>query len=188
MIRLEGVPELLTPRLRLRGFALRDFEAYVAFVTSERARFVGGPITRELAWRGFCHLTGHWVHRGYSMFLLADRATDRALGMAGPWFPEGWPEPEIGWSIWDAEAEGKGLAFEAAEAARRFAYETLGWTTAISLIAEGNDRSEALARRLGCARDGDFVHPVHGTSRVFRHPAAQDLAATGLPAMAERRA
>jgi RimJ/RimL family protein N-acetyltransferase len=188
MIRLEGVPTTLTPRLRLRGPRATDFESYAAFVSSERSRFVGGPITREMAWRGFCHLTGHWVHRGYSMFIVADPATDAPLGMAGPWFPEGWPEPEIGWSIWDAEAEGRGLAFEAAEAARRFAYDTLGWTTAISLIAEGDARSEALARRLGCTRDGDFVHPVHGTSRVFRHPAAQDLAQTPMPALAERRA
>lgn len=170
MIRLEGIPVIETPRLRLRGPRLEDYEASAAFMASDRSVYVGGPVGRTLSWRGFCHLTGHWVHRGYSMFILADRETDAALGMAGPWYPEGWPEPEIGWSLWSPEAEGKGLAFEAATAARRFAYETLGWTTAISLIVEGNDRSAALATRMGATYEGDFVHEVFGKSRIFRHP------------------
>lgn len=170
MIALSGIPVIDTPRLRLRGPALPDFDAMAAFMASDRSRFVGGPAGRTIAWRGFCHATGHWVHRGYSFFVMADRETDRALGMVGPWFPEGWPEREIGWQVWDAETEGKGLAFEAAQAARRYTYETLGWTTAISLIVEGNDRSEALARRLGAVHEGNFVHETFGPSRIFRHP------------------
>ena len=39
--------------------------------------------------------------------------------------------------------------FETALAARAFAYETLGWTTAISLIAPDNGPSKRLAERLG---------------------------------------
>ncbi|MCB6179902.1 GNAT family N-acetyltransferase [Rhodobacter sp. Har01] len=170
MIRLFGIPEIETERLRLRAPMPSDYEVFAEFMLSDRSRFVGGPVGRSLSWRGFCHMTGHWVHRGYSMFVVADKATDAALGMAGPWYPEGWPEPEIGWSIWDARAEGKGFAYEAARAARRFAYQVLGWSTAISLIVEGNDRSEALARRLGCRRDGDFEHDLFGSSRIFRHP------------------
>ena len=170
MIALTGIPVIETDRLRLRGPRAADFEPWAAFMATDRARFVGGPAGRATSWRGFCHLTGHWLHRGFSMFILADKATDAAMGMAGPWFPEGWPEPEIGWSIWDAAAEGRGLAQEAALAARRFAYDSLGWTTAISLIAEGNDRSAALALRLGAVEEGRFVHETFGPSRIFRHP------------------
>ena len=175
MIALTGIPVIDTPRLRLRGPRVEDFEVFAGFLASPRSAHVGGPVPRVQAWRSFGHLTGHWVLRGYSMFILADRDTDRALGMAGPWFPEGWPEREIGWSIWGEGAEGKGLAHEAATAARLFAYETLGWPTAISLIVQGNARSEALARRMGCMPEGDFVHETFGKSRIFRHPGPEAL-------------
>ena len=140
---LIGVPVLETERLRLRGPKLADFETFATFLQSDRAAFVGGKQPRVQAWRAFGHLTGHWVLRGFSMFIIADKTTDAALGMAGPWFPEGWPEPEIGWSIWDAAAEGKGVAHEAATAARAWAYDALGWTTAISLIVDGKTNADA---------------------------------------------
>lgn len=175
MIELTGIPVIETANLRLRGPKTADFEVFAAFMASPRATHVGGPLTRTLAWRSFCHLTGHWLHRGYSMFILADKATDAALGMSGPWFPEGWPEPEIGWSIWATQAEGRGLAYEAAFATRSHAYTALGWKTAISLIADGNTRSQALAQRMGCTRDGEFIHETFGASQIWRHPAPEHL-------------
>jgi RimJ/RimL family protein N-acetyltransferase len=181
---LTGVPVLETPRLVLRAPAPRDFEPFAAYCASERSRFTGGPLDRGLAWRAFCNITGNWVQRGYSFFVIEARADGRAIGMAGPWFPEGWPEPEIGWQIWDPADEGQGCAREAAEAARGFAYEVLGWPTAISLIVEGNTRSQALARRLGCAPDGIFTHAQLGTCAIWRHPAPEVLADGGMEAYA----
>lgn len=164
------VPRLETGRLVLRGLRPDDFAPFAAYQASARSRFTGGPLDRALAWRAFCHLTGHWVHRGYGFFVIEDRASGAALGTCGPYFPEGWPEPEIGWTIWDAAAEGKGLAHEAALAARGFAYDVLGWPTAISLILDGNRRSEALARRLGCTRDGSFTYAQFGATSIWRPP------------------
>ncbi len=170
MITLTGIPMIETARLRLRGPKPADFEAFAAFAASSRATYIGGAVGRIHAWRNFCHLTGHWLHRGYSMFILADRVTDAPLGSAGPWFPEGWPEPEIGWSIWDQGAEGRGLAHEAALATRAYAYENLGWTTAISLILDGNVKSQALALRMGCHLESDFTHEQFGKCNIYRHP------------------
>lgn len=181
---LSGTPVLETARLVLRAPRAGDFEPWAAFAGSDRARFIGGPLSRMLAWRAMCHLTGHWVHRGFGMFIFSAKEAPEAsaeapagtpLGMAGPWFPEGWPEREIGWSVWAPGAEGRGYAFEAAAAARAWAFETLGWTTAVSYIDEGNARSAALALRLGAVEDPgapvpDFGDPEPGVTRVFRHP------------------
>lgn len=170
MIALTGIPVLETARLRLRGPQASDFDSFAAFLASDRSHHVGGPQPRDQAWRSFGHLTGHWALRGYSMFILADKSSDAPLGAAGPWFPEGWPERELGWSIWDPRAEGRGLACEAALATRDYAYDVLGWTTAISLILAGNTRSQALARRLGCVPESDFTHAQFGLCQIFRHP------------------
>lgn len=178
------IPRLETPRLILRAPLPQDFEAFAAYCDSDRARFTGGRVDRNLAWRGFCHITGHWVHRGYGFFVIEDKDSGQALGTCGPYFPEGWPEPEIGWTLWSEAAQGKGIAFEAAQAARGFAYDVLGWTTAISLILAGNTRSEALARRMGCTRDGTFTHAQFGESSIWRHPAPETLADGGMEAYA----
>jgi ribosomal-protein-alanine N-acetyltransferase len=106
--------------------------------------------------------------------MIADRETDAPLGVVGPYFPEGWPEPEIAWTVFE-QAEGRGIAFEAAQEARRFAYETLGWTTAISCTMPENTRSQALAQRMGCVRDGTYGHPEGYTLHIWRHPAPEAL-------------
>jgi len=173
-ITLAGIPELRTARLVLRGPEARDYELFAAYATSDRSRFTGGPMTRELAWRAFCHITGHWVNRGYGPFVVAlpeAGGTGRGIGSVGPFYPEGWQEPEIAWTMWDGAAEGQGYAQEAALAARGFAYGTLGWTTAISMIDPANTRSRALALRLGCREDGTFVHERYGLCHIWRHPA-----------------
>ncbi|WP_372837448.1 GNAT family N-acetyltransferase [Phaeovulum sp.] len=176
MITLTGAPVLHTARLTLRVPAMRDWEAFAAFLTSDRASYVGGPVTRERAWRAFGHLVGHWVLRGYGMFAVAQKGTDEAFGMAGPWFPENWPEQELAWSIWSPEAEGKGYAFEAAQAARNYAFGVLGWATAVSYIDPENARSIALAKRLDAVIEPGAAHPGDEPTLVFRHSRPETLA------------
>ena len=61
--------------------------------------------------------------------------------------------------------------YEAAVAARRYAYDTLGWTRPVSYIHPDNARSIALAERLGCVRDPNAACPFPETpDLVFRHP------------------
>ena len=175
---LADTPVLTTERLILRAPRMDDYPAFEAFYCSDRARFIGGHGTKGTAWRGFGHVVGMWALKGCGSFVFACKANDKALGMTGPWVPEDWPEPEIGRTVWRADAEGHGYAFEAATAARAFAYGTLGWMTAVSYIDEGNTRSIALAERLGCIRDDAAEKPDKDASPVlvYRHPAPEALA------------
>ena len=167
-ITLSNTPVLETERLFLRAPQPGDFEPCAAFLTSDRARFVGGPCDRNQSWRAMGHMTGHWVHRGFGMFIFHAKGDETPLGMAGPWFPEGWPEHEIAWSIWLPAAEGKGLAFEAATAARAYAWNSLGWNSAVSYIDPDNARSIRLAERMGAMRAANPVS--EGGSLVYRNP------------------
>jgi RimJ/RimL family protein N-acetyltransferase len=142
---------LTTERLVLRPFRDGDLDAYAALCADpEVMRFMGdrGVLSRDDAWRQMAMLVGHWTLRGYGMWALEDRASGRLAGRAGLHYPDGWPEPEIGWALarpfW-----GQGLAFEASRAALGHAFGTLGWTRAISLIDAANQRSIRLAERLG---------------------------------------
>lgn len=164
------IPTLETGRLRLRAPRASDFDAYAAFRASERARPLGGPYTRAQAFEQLGELVGHWHLRGFGRWMVADLASDEPLGVVGLFFPEDWPEPEIAWALF-ASAEGRGIAHEAALAARDFAYSALGWTTAVSLVAPGNDRSAALARRMGARIEGRHRHPRFGALDIWRHPA-----------------
>ena len=166
-----AIPTLRTERLVLRAPRPEDFEPYAAFAASPRSAGVGGPFDRERAWDKWIQHWGHVSMRGYGRFVI--ERDGRPIGTTGPLYPEGWPEPEIAWTLWDGE--GEGLALEAATEARRFAYEALGWTTAISLVMEDNHRSAALAARMGAVRDGTVRHASYGPTPVWRHPSPEGL-------------
>ena len=146
---LTDAPVLDTPNLILRGPEPRDAEAVIAFLLDQRRAAGFGPAAnRGEAWRWFALNIGHWHLHGYGYFTIEDRATGAPAGITGVWNPEGWPEPELGWVVFDG-FEGRGIAHEAASRARRYAYEDLGLTTLTSNIVPGNTRSIALAERLG---------------------------------------
>ncbi len=151
-------PMLTTERLILRAPGAEDLPAWTAFLGSERARFVGGPIEATRAWRIFASIAGHWTLRGYGSWTLTDRAGGRPLGIAGVWHPEGWPEPELAYTLWSDEAEGRGLAFEGVRAVLGHLFGT-GWRTLVSFIDAQNTRSIRLAERLGARPDPHAAKP-----------------------------
>ena len=164
---------LETERLILRKPNVGDVKAEAEFYASERSQFVGGPLTEEMVWRMVATIIGHWEMRGYGFFAIDLKSTGAYVGRVGPWNPHGWPEPEIGWTLMQGH-EGHGYAFEAAIAVRNWVYSELGWKTAISMIAPGNTRSIALAKKLGAVHDYDFTHERYGDCGVWRHPAPGD--------------
>ena len=169
------IPTLESERLRLRAARASDFDAFAEFRGSDRAAHLGGPYSRTQAFDQLGEIIGHWALRGFGRWIVADRTTDQPLGVVGLYHPDDWPEPEIAWSVF-AEGEGRGIAAEAAIAARAHAYDTLGWTTAMSLIAPDNTRSIKLAQRLGATFESVYAHPEIGDMHLYRHPSPEALA------------
>ncbi len=169
------IPTLETERLILRAHRLEDVPAVSDFYATDHAKFVGGPISAELAWRNLAMEAGHWLLRGFGRWAIVEKDTGQWVGITGLWYPDGFPEHELGWDL-AQHATGKGYATEAATAARAYAYDVLGWSTVISLVADGNDASAAVAKRMGARHDGRFTHERFGPMNVYRHPASEDLA------------
>ena len=164
--------ELETERLLLRMPRQEDFEIYAAYYADiETARFVGGQMSRDKAWRHFAALVGHWILRGYGIWAVEEKATRCFCGCIGLWRPEGWPELEVGYWL-TPETQGKGYATEAALAARDFAYETLGANTLVSYIHPDNAASKKVAARMGAQLEDTVPILDLGPHCVYRHPGA----------------
>lgn len=163
------VPPLATERLLLRAPKIDDFDLFAGIAGSERGAGIGGPMEREAAWAAFMQMTGTWYLRGHGAWSICHGG--RAVGFVLIGFEPGDREPELGFLL-DAEAEGKGIAFEAARAVMAHARDDLGMTTLVSYVDGANARSISLALRLGARRDAEAEAALpeadRGT-RVYRH-------------------
>jgi RimJ/RimL family protein N-acetyltransferase len=167
-----------TARLLLRRPVPADWDAFRDFMMSDRAAIFGSHRNLGKAFRSFAAELGHWDIFGFGMFAVTRKGEDRAVALVGPWNPPEWPERELGWMVLDGASEGRGIATEAAQGALGHIWRDLRWPTVVSYIAEGNDRSVALAERLGARLDAQAEVPevVGQTLLVYRHSRPEGLA------------
>lgn len=163
-----------TERLVLRRFAPGDADAFAALnADPEVMRHIGAgtPLTRGASDELLARIAGHWRSHGFGLWCVAEReAPRRCLGFAGlavpAFLPDVMPAVEVGWRL-AREAWGRGLATEAGRASLDHAFGALGLASVISIIADGNQRSVAVARRLGMRRGADRLHPVRGRLHIY---------------------
>ncbi|MFA9432276.1 GNAT family N-acetyltransferase [Egicoccus sp. AB-alg2] len=152
---MSKIPELLSERLRLRGWRPSDVEALRRiYGDPQTMRFIGDGSTMppDRAWHAVAALLGHWELRGYGMWAVTERSTGEVLGRVGLYHPEGWPGIELGWLL-DRSRWGEGLATEAARLAAAWAWETLELDRLIHLIQPDNLASVRIAQKLGASLD-----------------------------------
>lgn len=150
-----GESRIETPRLILRQYTARDFEALHGMTSSpEMFRYSErGPMSREESWARLLRHAGHWALEGYGVFAIEEKETGRFVGESGichfrrrvdPAFDDC---PEITWSIIPA-AQGQGYATEAARAALRWADDLRSIKRTVCLIHAGNRVSLRVAGKL----------------------------------------
>ncbi len=159
-------PTLHTERLVLRPAGMADFDAYAGFLATDRARYMGGPHDRAKAWDWFCNDTAQWVllDMGALIVTLDGRAVGQVAVCHGPLFPE----PELGWFLYDGADEGQGYAAEAAAKLRDWALGPRGLASVVSYIDPANAASAKLARRLGGVLDLEAATPDGMPCAVYR--------------------
>ncbi len=152
--------QIETPRLLLRLPRIDDLDPWAEMMAdAEAAKFIGGVMPRSVSWRGLMTMIGAWHATGIAMFSVVEKSSGRWVGRLGPWMPEGWPGPEVGWAL-VRDCWGKGYATEGAEAATDWAFDHLGWSRVIHSIDPANIASQAVARRLGSQNLGPGTLPA----------------------------
>ena len=174
---------LETERLRMRMFTEADFDTFASILADpEVMTFLGEgvPIPRDDAWRRFAFLIGHWHLRGYGMCAVEEKSSGQVAGHVGVFYPEGWPELEVGWTL-HRDFQGKGYATEAGAAAMDWCFTELGREKVSSVIRPGNERSIRVAEKLGETFEREVTiqnHPclIYSISRdTWQTRRAQDV-------------
>ena len=165
---LTSAPVLETERLTLRGPEREDLPAFTQFMTSAPSMVAQGEtVTAEQAWFGFLTGIGHWQWHGFGFFTVVLRQTGKPVGRVGLLKHSNWQDIELAWHLFEA-GEGHGFATEAAFAVKSWAYGDLGLTKLCSYIDVTNERSQAVAQRLGAVTDGTRA-PHEPEAEVWVH-------------------
>ncbi|MDP5218203.1 GNAT family N-acetyltransferase [Ruegeria sp. 2205SS24-7] len=165
----DRIPELETRRLVLRAPHIKDFRAYADIALSPRGAHLGCA-TRAEAWYDFSNMVAGWLLRGHGLWTVTARQDGTVLGFVLLGFEPGDEEPELGFMLTE-DAEGHGYAAEAAEAARAYGFAHIGLPSLVSYIDAANDKSIALAERIGAFADGELAYAGDpAPSIIYRHP------------------
>jgi RimJ/RimL family protein N-acetyltransferase len=142
---------LETERLILRAPVMEDFPAFAEIEMSDRAVFMGGPLSREDTWFDFTQCLASWMLNGYGLWTVTTK--DETLqGFVAVCRGYEDLEPELGY-FFLASGTGKGFASEAVKAARDWAIETLNVGSLVSYIDGKNAASMRVAEKVGGRRD-----------------------------------
>jgi len=136
-----------------------DLDTWATIHSDPSARYLGGLLTRTRSWSALAGTLGHWSIRGYGIFSLVLKKSNRCIGYVGPYFPEGWPDREIGWAL-RRDHWNQGLATEGLHAILRWARDEMKWPCVIHCIHPENAPSAALAMRVGSSFIGPTKLPL----------------------------
>lgn len=166
-------PVLLTPRLRLAGHEMADFESLAAmWADPQVVRFVGGTVsTPQESWFRLLRSRGLWPVLGYGYWAVHERDSGRYVGDVGfgdlhrDTTPAIGGVPEMGWVLarW---SHGRGYASEAVAAA-------LGWMDGvhertICILDPEHAASHRVAIKAGFVEAGMISHRDRPTRLMRR--------------------
>ena len=155
--------EVRTDRLVLRRWHETDLEPFARLTAdAEVMRYFPATLSSEQSDGLAARADALFDTRGYGLWALERLDTGDFIGFTGlaP-MPEGIPGSggvEVGWRLAQS-AWGQGFATEAATAALRFGFDTLGLAEVNSITAVINIRSRRVMERLGMLLADEFDHP-----------------------------
>lgn len=94
----------------------------------------------------------------YGMWLVRDTTTGAAMGLCGIVVRDTLPHPDLGFAFLP-EFQGKGFAFEAAQAVMEFAIGYTDIDTMLAIATPDNTHSIKLLTKLGMSFESEFTDP-----------------------------
>ena len=151
---------LETDRLRMEPFAPAHTDGLYAMNSDpEVMRHVGPVQTLEEVKTGITRVAERWARLGYGWWALIEKSSGDVVGAAcvqDTGHIAGAPL-EVGWRLLP-EAQGKGYATEAGQAAMNFAFETLKADLVLAVADQDNPASHKVMQRLGMTFRGIETH------------------------------
>lgn len=126
----------------------------------------GQPITEEQCAKWLEVTENNYRIRGYGMFALVERNSQRVIGFCGLVHPGGQSEAELKYAL-ARRYWGQGLATEAATAMLRFASKVVGLRRVIATTAPENIASHKVLLKAGMAREELRLNEDGSHTQVF---------------------
>lgn len=173
-----AVPELETPRLRLRGWLAQDREPFAAInADPEVMRYMGGVLERGTSDALVDRIERHFDAHGFGLWAAEARESGRCIGYIGlmiprfelPFRSRAEPCVEAAWRL-ASDCWRRGLATEGARAALSYGFGVLELPEIVSLTSVGNRASRRVMEKLGMQRNPseDFDHPALADGHPLR--------------------
>ncbi|NVO57523.1 GNAT family N-acetyltransferase [Rhodobacteraceae bacterium B1Z28] len=161
-----ALPVIQTRRLVLRAPTLDDLPVWTSICQDSFGD------TAQEAWTEFSYYTSGWLLHGHGLFTVTLREDDQVIGFVILGLEWDDQEPELGY-MFSTEHRMQGYATEACTAVRDFGFDLLGSGQFVSYVSASNARSNALAARLGAARDKAVEHSFGPDQHVWRYGEVQ---------------
>lgn len=140
--------QIETDRLLLRPLTTADLDEVVELHAMPEVKRTMGAFDRRAAQARLARNEREWDERGHGLVAILERASGRFLGRSGLKYWPQFDETEVGWVL-RADAWGRGFATEAGQACLDWGFRDLKVPYLTAMIVADNDRSIAVARRLG---------------------------------------
>lgn len=167
-------PELVTPRLRMRGWRDEDLAPFAVLNADPRVmEYFSKALARAESDAMVARIRAHFDRHGFGLWAVEAPGVAPFIGFVGlavPSFQAHFtPCVEVGWRL-AAEFWGRGYASEAAAQALAFGFEKLALEEIVSFTVPTNMRSRRVMERLGMTRSAqdDFEHPGYPEGHRIR--------------------
>ena len=154
---------LESERLQLREFVVADAPSlFQLYEDPEVMRYTGEePFVSVGAVEAFIREYPYYRQHGFGRWAVLHRQSGEFMGFCGLRRDNPTPEVDLGFRFF-RQYWFKGYATEAARASMEFAFKELGWEKVIHVILKGNERSIAVAEKLG----SKFIRSQQGLAGV----------------------